>query len=194
MSTQISVPVARKEPQVPSNFSLAVKMLSMPLLLLGFAAFMVISMLGMEVSDNVDFPGPRFFPAVIAGGMIILGLADLAMVLRQLRQPITAHSVQNTTFRDGDPADEVHEDAVSKLDLFSLVWCLAGFIVFTFALNFLGWILAAGLLFWCVAHAFGAKRHLHSAVVGLTLSSLTYLAFSLGLGLPLPTGFLGGVL
>lgn len=194
MSQNIHASLVRA-PEAPSKFSLAVKKLSMPLFLLAFAAYLGISMLGMEVPDSVDFPGPRFFPAMIIFGLLVLGVVDLLSVLNELRKPVEAHEVRNVaSFSDGDPADRIHEDNVSRLDIAALIWCIAGFIFFTLTLKYLGWVIGAGILFWCVAHAFGAKKHLSSLVVGLSVGSFAYLAFSLGLGLPLPGGFLEGVL
>ena len=56
----------------------------------------------------------------------------------------------------------------------------------------LGWILAGALLFWCVARGFGSPRPVFDILVALFMSSLTYLAFSVVLGLTLPSGILGG--
>jgi putative tricarboxylic transport membrane protein len=66
------------------------------------------------------------------------------------------------------------------------------FLGFAFLLEILVWIIAAGLLFWCVARAFGSTRHLGGLVVGLTVSSIAYIGFDMVLGMPLPSGILGG--
>ena len=43
-----------------------------------------------------------------------------------------------------------------------------------------------------MARGFGSTRPLFSLVVGLTVSSLAYIAFDMTLGLSLPSGLLGG--
>ena len=53
-------------------------------------------------------------------------------------------------------------------------------------------MLAAAVLFWCVTRGFGNRSPLTAAVVGLTISSLAYIGFDMGLGLSLPSGILGG--
>ena len=69
---------------------------------------------------------------------------------------------------------------------------VGGFLLFSLLLEFLGWVIGAALLFWCVAQGFGAKKPLMSLIVGLTVSSLAYIAFDMALGLSLPSGILGG--
>ena len=53
-------------------------------------------------------------------------------------------------------------------------------------------ILAAALLFWCVARGFGSRRPGFDVILALFMSSAAYLAFDVGLGLNLPSGILGG--
>ena len=74
----------------------------------------------------------------------------------------------------------------------ALVWTVGGFILFILTLRLLGWVLAAALLFWFVARGFGNRSPLTSLAVGLTVSSLAYIGFDMGLGLNLPSGILGG--
>jgi putative tricarboxylic transport membrane protein len=71
---------------------------------------------------------------------------------------------------------------------------LAGVVAFVLVLNPLGWIISAAVLFWVVAYALGSRRPFFDAGVGLLFSSITQLAFGAGLGLSLPSGFIGGIL
>jgi putative tricarboxylic transport membrane protein len=73
-----------------------------------------------------------------------------------------------------------------------VIWSVAGFLVFALTIEVLGWILAAALLFWAVARGIGSRRPLFDISLALVLSSAIYLAFSVGLGLNLPSGILGG--
>lgn len=161
-----------------------IKTLTLPLLLLAFAGYLLVSMLLMDVPASVDFPGPRFFPALITAGLFLLAGLDIVASLR--RCPVAPAEPE----KPAGQAAKAHQDS----SLRGLSWCIAGFIFFILTLNFLGWILAAGLLFWAVAIGFSAKSYLRTLLAGLTLSSLTYLIFGLGLGLVLPNGFLGGLL
>ena len=74
----------------------------------------------------------------------------------------------------------------------SLLWVVGSFLAFALLLEVLGWIIAATLLFVGVVRGFASSRWLFNALVGLTLSSVIYIAFDMLLGLPLPSGILGG--
>ncbi len=50
------------------------------------------------------------------------------------------------------------------------------------------------MLFWIISYALGSKRKLFDFGVAIIFASCTQLAFSAGLGLNLPSGFLGGIL
>ncbi|MGW7295570.1 tripartite tricarboxylate transporter TctB family protein [Streptomyces xiamenensis] len=68
------------------------------------------------------------------------------------------------------------------------------FVLFTVALEPVGWLLSAALLFFGVAYALDGKRPLFDVSLSLAVSAIVQLAFSAGLGLNLPAGILGGVL
>ena len=73
----------------------------------------------------------------------------------------------------------------------AVAWCIGGFLAFALTIELLGWILAAALLFWCVARGIGSRRPLFDASLALVVSSVIYLLFAMGLGLNLPAGVLG---
>ncbi|MEH3088843.1 MAG: tripartite tricarboxylate transporter TctB family protein [Microbacterium arborescens] len=95
------------------------------------------------------------------------------------------------TAAGADAADAAPARPV-RVDVRSLAWVVGAFLGFAFLLDILGWIIAAGLLFWCVARAFGSTKHLGGLVVGLTVSSIAYIGFDMVLGMSLPSGILGG--
>lgn len=149
----------------------------MPLVLAAFATYLLVGMLAMDVPDSADFPGPRFFPAIITGVMYFLVAVEIISIFR--------HWSSGTLGATDDAAP-------ATFSWRSLAWVVGGFLVFSLLLEFLGWILGAALLFWCVARGFGAKRPVMSLIVGLTVSSIAYIAFDMALGLSLPSGILGG--
>ena len=155
--------------------------LIMPALLLGFAVFLTVQMLSMDVPDTVDFPGPRFFPAIIAGLIFVLSTVQLVSSVR----------AWSSGRLDAELARERRETG-AHFSWGSLAWVVLGFLGFALLLEVLGWVIAAGLLFWCVTFAFGHRKPLKSLVVGLTVSSFAYIAFDMALGLNLPSGLLGG--
>ena len=50
------------------------KDLIMPVLLAAFAAYLVVGMVTMRVPEGTAFPGPRFFPGLIAAGLLIFAM------------------------------------------------------------------------------------------------------------------------
>ena len=48
-----------------------------PLILLAFATYLTVNLFLIEVTDSTDFPGPRFFPAIIAGLIYALTALEL---------------------------------------------------------------------------------------------------------------------
>jgi putative tricarboxylic transport membrane protein len=57
-----------------------------------------------------------------------------------------------------------------------------------------GFVIASAVLFVAVAYAFGSRRLALNAAFGLVLCTVTYVAFTRGLGLVLPAGVLGTLL
>ncbi|MGO2140501.1 MAG: tripartite tricarboxylate transporter TctB family protein [Leucobacter sp.] len=165
--------------------------LIMPGVLLAFAGYLAIGMITMRVPEGTAFPGPRFFPALIASGLTLFAILLAVAALREHRRaPAQGSAEPPAILLEGSdvgaqPAREV------RIDWVSLAWVIGSFLAFTLALPYLGWIIAAALLFWGVARGFGTRRPLVSLVVGLTLSSLVYIAFDMALGMSLPSGVLG---
>lgn len=155
--------------------------LIMPALLLGFAVFLTVQMLSMNVPDTVDFPGPRFFPAIIAGMIFVLSTVQLVSSVRAW----SSGRLEAELTRE-------RRETGAHFSWGSLAWVVLGFLGFALLLEVLGWVIAGGLLFWCVTFAFGHRKPLKSLVVGLTVSSFAYIAFDMALGLNLPSGLLGG--
>ncbi|MGX5357230.1 tripartite tricarboxylate transporter TctB family protein [Kocuria sp. KH4] len=149
--------------------------LVLPLIMTAFSSYLLHGILTMAVPEGTDFPGPRFYPGILmVAGYVLAAL----MVLHYLRSPEPVEETGGRTYR-------------TYTDWSALVWAVGGFLVFALTLEFLGWILAAALLFWCVARGVGSRRHLFDISLALTLSSVIYLAFDVGLGLNLPSGLLG---
>ncbi|MGO1411158.1 tripartite tricarboxylate transporter TctB family protein [Microbacterium sp.] len=159
--------------------------LVMPGLLALFGCYLVFGIITMEVPEGTAFPGPGFFPGLIAAGLFLFAVL---LVVGDLRRRRSAPADDEADEPDGAHADD---RADGRLSWSSLAWVVLGFLGFALTLNVLGWIIGAALLFWCVAHGFGEKRHLGSLIVGLTASSITYIAFDMLLGLSLPSGILG---
>lgn len=131
--------------------------------------------LTIEAPPNATRPGPGAFP--LAVGLLLLVTAVCMAVVNLRNRNTAAHSAPLAWF-EGRP----------------VLIVLAGLVVHTALLEFLGWLLAGALLFWIVAYAFGARAYLRDAIVALSMSAAVQVGFSLGLGLSLPGGFLELVL
>ncbi len=143
----------------------------------GVAAYLTYGLLTMDVPDTADFPGPRFFPTVIA---VLAYLLVVALVIQGLRQRTQTH-----------PTQPQGQTSPVGTDWVSVAGIVATLLVFTALLRPLGWILAGTLLFYGVAAFLGSRRRLFDLGLALGVSSIVQLIFSAGLGLNLPAGVLG---
>lgn len=155
-----------------------VKDLVMPVVLLAFAGYLAFGIVTMDVPEGTSFPGPGFFPGIIAAGLTLFAALLVARAVRDARSA---------------PREEAGSEEAKRVgvDWRSLAWIVGGFAAFIALLKVLGWIIGAGLLFWAIARGFGERRHLMSLIVGFTTSSLAYIAFDMLLGMSLPSGILG---
>lgn len=167
----------------PSRVAALLKRLTMPILLAAFATYLLVGIITMRIPPppGAAFPGPEFFPAIIAAGLYLFAVI---LAVKALRTPRGAQA------RGAADGEEVTQRTV-RLDWRSLAWVVGSFFVFALTLNILGWIIAAALLFWCVARGFGAPRPVFTLIVGFTVSALAYIAFDMALGMSLPSGILG---
>ncbi|SIO90494.1 tripartite tricarboxylate transporter TctB family protein [Nocardiopsis sp. JB363] len=129
----------------------------------------------IEAPPNVTPPGPGAFPGAVG---VLLLIAAVCMSVVNLRNLGSGKGASPLAWFEGRP----------------VLLVLAGLVVHTALLEFVGWLLAGALLFWVVAYAFGARAHLRDAIVALSMSAAVQVGFSLGLGLNLPGGFLELVL
>ncbi len=195
----------------------------MPAFLLAFAGYLVHGIVTMQVPEGASFPGPAFFPSLIAAGLILFAVLLAVSALRARRQGEGARASAaeaEASVGAQAPAEALARTAVAvasgagsgaaaspgaetgpgadsaaerrpALDWASFAWIVGGFLGFALLLTTLGWVIGGALLFWCVARGFGERRLVATVVVGLALSSLTYIAFDMLLGLSLPSGVLG---
>ncbi len=170
--------------------TLAVALL-MPALIVAFAVYLTIGIATMEIPPGAAFPGPRFFPAIITAGLFALAALLVVGAVRAWRAPVPATAESD----DEDAATESTSTLVTRrvgMDWKSFSWIVGSVLGFTLSLQILGWVVGAGLLFWCIARGFGSARPIFSLIVGFSVSSAAYIAFDMALGLSLPSGILGG--
>ncbi|NUR84376.1 MAG: tripartite tricarboxylate transporter TctB family protein [Nonomuraea sp.] len=150
--------------------------LALALVVLGLGVFVVLGTLDVSAAASQLGVGPRFFPMLVGGAMIVVGALYVVDVLRG------GH---------GDPEEGEDVDLQAATDWRSMLLLGGVFLAFTAVLEFLGWIIAATLLFWGVALVLGAEHRIRAGIVAAVLGVSTYLLFVMGLGVTLPAGVLG---
>ena len=131
---------------------------------------------------NVGFGdpvGPRAFPYVIGGVLVVLAVL-LALA----------------TARGDVPEAEEGEDVdLTQRADWSTVLKLVAALVFTIAtVNWLGWAISGAIVFTGSAWALGSRTLIRDVLVGLVLSVGSWYLFYVGLDIPLTPGVLDGVL
>jgi putative tricarboxylic transport membrane protein len=133
---------------------------------LGLGLFIVGQTATMDVSTAHAAIGPRLFPFLVGAGLLIVG----ALVLRQAWFGHIAH------------------ERGFELDWSAFAIVAVGLVVQILLIERLGWIISTTILFAAVAYAFGNRRHLLGAVIGVVMTALVFVIFNYGLGLSLPVG------
>ena len=114
--------------------------------------------------------------------ILVLGSAAFVMIVLILRDhgPAEAgHYVRHSATPASQPAIRA-----------PVVRMALGLVSFAALLNLAGFVAAGTMLFVCTASAFGSRRWLRDALVGLALCATVYITFTFGLGVPLPAGAL----
>ena len=114
--------------------------------------------------------GPKVFPAGVAVGLLLLGLA------------LGWQSLTGSWSGEDEAADPV------PVDWQALAWLGAGLVLNVALIGVLGFVLSSTLLFVCVARAFGSRRPARDAAIALLFSLVTYVGFDRILGISIGAG------
>lgn len=120
--------------------------------------------------------GPRAFPVLVGGALTLLGLILAVAIWRGM--VLTPESGEDV-------------DATLEADLRPLGWIVAGLVLSVVLLERAGFPVTGALLFTVTARAFGSRRLVRNALIGLLVATATYVVFARGLGVSLPGGPLG---
>jgi putative tricarboxylic transport membrane protein len=118
--------------------------------------------------------GPNFIPAVVAAGILVLGVWLAA-----------------EAFTGGWRKAPEHEAVFEKNPF---LWVSAGLFAHMALIGWAGFVLAGIALFVCVARGFGSRRLIRDAAVALVFTLGIYLFFVKLLNVNLPAGWLAPVL
>lgn len=133
--------------------------------------FILFDSLGIRLGSGYDRIGPRFFPWIVAAGLLVTGGLMLFELLRKAEPTAREPLVRS-----------------------SLITLLMALFVCILLLETAGFIIAASVQFWLIARAFHSDRPRRDAVVAVLLSTGVYFVFTQGLGLVLPRGLLAGLI
>jgi putative tricarboxylic transport membrane protein len=118
--------------------------------------------------------GPNFIPAVVAAGIVLLGVW-LAI----------------EAFSGGWRDAPEHAEAFEKKPF---LWLSAGLFAHMALIGWAGFIVAGTVLFACVARGFGSRRIVRDVSVALVFTVAIYLFFVKLLNVGLPAGWLAPIL
>jgi putative tricarboxylic transport membrane protein len=118
--------------------------------------------------------GPNFIPAVVAAGIILLGLW-------------LAFEAFTGGWRSRAESNEVFE-------VNPFLWVSGGLFAHMVLIGWAGFVVAGTVLFACVARGFTRGRWARNVAVGLVLSLVIYLFFVKLLNVGLPAGWLAPLL
>ena len=144
---------------------------------------------GIPPGAGYDRIGPRFFPSIVAAGLVMLGAWLNVAALRARRTKTnTAEDKVNGTHA------EPRLLARDATNWGGLGYLGAGLLASLMLLERGGFVIASSVLFWLAARGFGSRRIVRDAVIAVALAVLVSMAFTRGLGLTLPQGIFGRLL
>ncbi len=135
-----------------------------------------------RLSDNrsgVDPLGPRPMPILVGSLLIVLALTLAVAVARGARA-------------EAEAGEDV--DLAQPIDAKTVLALLAVFVADIVLIDWLGWVLSGGLLFYGCAIALGSRHFVRDLAISAALSLSTFYGFAIGLGVNLPAGILQGIL
>ena len=142
--------------------------LSAGVLLLGIGAAAVTATLPSE--GGYAGIGPNFFPALVSGGLTLLGVWLAAEAF-------------SGGWRNRSPSTDVFAPR-------PFLWVSAGLFAHMALIAWAGFVVAGTVLFICVARGFGSRRPLRDVVLALILTHAIYFFFVKLLNVNLPAGWM----
>jgi putative tricarboxylic transport membrane protein len=136
------------------------------ILVAGLGLFFLLGARSIAGEAATSGVGPRAFPTLIGGGLVVLGLSFVIAVRRGMTFPAVAEPARRGV----------------------LPWILAGIVGGILIVEPLGFPLAAAWFFVLGTRGFGSRRWARNALLGVVLGVLVYLVFARALGVTLPGG------
>jgi putative tricarboxylic transport membrane protein len=147
---------------------------------LALGLFALTTALRLPSAGGYSGIGPNALPLAIAGGLTVLGVWLLVEAF--------AGGWRNRV------TDDPHERGEHAFHWRAFAWVSAGLFAQMALIQRAGFVLAAALLFACVARGFGSERPVRDALIGLALGLAVFLFFVKFLNVGLPAGWLAPIL
>jgi putative tricarboxylic transport membrane protein len=138
----------------------------------------LVDALRLSNTTAVDPLGPKPVP-VFVGSLLIL----LAVLL--------AVAVARGSQAEAEAGEDID---LSRVDIKTVLLLLGVFVANIVLLDFLGWVISGGLLFYGSAIALGSRHFIRDLFISAAMSLGTFYGFAIGLGVGLPAGILQGIL
>jgi putative tricarboxylic transport membrane protein len=148
--------------------------LGFTLSLLAISLVVLYDAFGQEDTGVNAKVGPEAFEFAVGGLFLTLSLLQLISVWRG---------------NLGEPEEIEGGQLRSRPNFKATALVIGGMVYFIASLKFLGYIVAATPLFAAIAFALGERRKIRTFVIAATVTTLTFIAFTKGLNLRLPSGF-----
>jgi putative tricarboxylic transport membrane protein len=152
--------------------------LSLSVLVLGIAVAVGTSQL--SGAGGYARIGPNVAPAVIAGGLILLGIW-------------LSYETLSGGWRNAVP-DDPEARGEHRFQVGAFIWVTIGLFAQILLIHTAGFVLAQAALFACVARGFGSAKLPRDFAIGLLLGLAVFLFFVKFLNVNLPAGWLGPLL
>ena len=160
------------------KYKAAELVLSLTMLVLGIAVAIGTSQL--SGAGGYARIGPNVAPAVIAGGLILLGIW-------------LSYEALSGGWRNAVP-DDPETRGEHRFQLGAFIWVSVGLFAQILLIHRAGFVLAQAVLFTCVARGFGSFKSPRDFAIGLVLGLAVFLFFVKFLNVNLPAGWLGPLL
>lgn len=147
---------------------------------LALGSFALVTALLLPSAGGYSGIGPNAIPIAVAGGLAALGIWLLVEALAGGWRARTS--------------DDPYERGEHAFHAPAFAWVTAGLFAQMALIHTAGFVLAAAVLFACVARGFGSLRPVRDAVIGLGLGLAVFLFFVKFLNVGLPAGWLAPVL
>jgi putative tricarboxylic transport membrane protein len=156
--------------------------------LLGLAAILIVSAIGIARGGGYSVVGPATFPLVVAIGLLVLAVL---------------FAVRTTVRPDVDLAQQAAEEEAAchwptvgliALALFGYALVLDGFDLGPIEVPSIGYIPATGIFLPITARILGSRSLLRDVLAGFGIAIVVYVGFTEFLGVRLPGGVLDLVL